>query len=40
MRHIGFVLSPSFQVMSLAALTAFELANAVTGEEHYKTHFV
>ena len=32
---VGFVVSPRFQMMSLAALSAFELANAAAGETLY-----
>ena len=35
MRHIGFVLSPGFQVMSFAALSVFEYANKEMGEAVY-----
>jgi transcriptional regulator GlxA family with amidase domain len=35
MLKIGFVLSPNFQLMSPAALSAFELANLTTGENLY-----
>jgi transcriptional regulator GlxA family with amidase domain len=40
MRNIGLILFPGFQIMNLAALAAFELANAVAGEQIYKTHFL
>ena len=33
MLHVGFVLPPGFQAMSLAALSAFELANVTVGEK-------
>ena len=36
MLKIGFLLCPGFQMMSLAALSAFELANASTGETLYE----
>src|SRR5579859_3091866 len=36
MLKIGFLLSPGFQMMSLAALSAFELANVAAGETLYE----
>src|ERR1700744_5694416 len=36
MIKIGFLLSPGFQMMSLAALSAFEMANAGAGEALYE----
>ncbi len=36
MHKIGFVVFPNFQVMGFAALTAFEVANLVLGEDAYK----
>lgn len=36
MKHIGFVVRSRFQVMSLAALPAFELANVVLGAPYYQ----
>jgi transcriptional regulator GlxA family with amidase domain len=33
--RIGFVIFPNFQVMGFAAITAFEVANLVLGEEAY-----
>lgn len=36
MRHIGFILEDGFQVMGLAALSAFEFANKELGEEVYR----
>jgi transcriptional regulator GlxA family with amidase domain len=36
MRTVGFILEDGFQVMGLAALSAFELANDTLGEEVYK----
>ena len=38
MRTIGFVLADGFQVMSLAALSVFELANASLGDAGYALH--
>ena len=35
MLRIGFVLEPGFQMISLAAASAFELANSASGEELY-----
>lgn len=40
MLRIGFVLPPRFQMMSLAALSAFELANVSAGETLYDIHLV
>lgn len=36
MRHIGFILEDGFQVMGLAALSAFEFANRELGREAYR----
>ena len=35
MLRIGFVLQPGFQIMSLAAVSAFEFANLAAGEDLY-----
>src|SRR6266852_9131850 len=35
MQRIGFVVFPGFQVMGFAAVTAFEVANLVAGEDVY-----
>jgi transcriptional regulator GlxA family with amidase domain len=35
MQKIGFIVFPNFQVMSFAAITAFEIANLVAGETVY-----
>jgi transcriptional regulator GlxA family with amidase domain len=35
MQRIGFVLGPGFQVMSFAAVSAFEFANKEMGEPVY-----
>jgi len=35
MIKVGFLVCPGFQMMSLAALSAFELVNFSTGEKHY-----
>jgi transcriptional regulator GlxA family with amidase domain len=40
MLRIGFVLQPGFQIMSLAAVSAFEFANLVAGEELYTIEFL
>ncbi|MCJ8521096.1 transcriptional regulator GlxA family with amidase domain [Pseudorhizobium tarimense] len=36
MRHIGFIMEDGFQVMGMAALTAFEFANETLGSEVYR----
>ena len=36
MRHVGFILEDGFQVMGLAALSAFEFANIELGREGYR----
>src|ERR1700743_1043042 len=36
MHRIGFVVFPNFQVMGFAAITAFEIANLVLGENAYE----
>ncbi|MCQ4630486.1 GlxA family transcriptional regulator [Shinella sp. CPCC 100929] len=40
MLRIGFVLSPDFQMMSLAAASAFEFANLTAGETLYSIDFL
>ncbi len=40
MRKIGFVVFPNFQVMGLAAITVFELANLAVGEPLYSLHLL
>lgn len=40
MLRIGFVLPPRFQMMSFAALSAFELANVSAGETLYDIHLL
>lgn len=40
MLRIGFVLQPGFQIMSLAAASAFEFANLAAGEELYSIEFL
>ncbi len=35
MQRIGFVIFPGFQAMGFAAITAFEVANLITGEDVY-----
>jgi transcriptional regulator GlxA family with amidase domain len=36
MRHVGFILEDGFQVMGMAALSAFEFANVDLGHEAYR----
>lgn len=36
MRHIGFIMEDGFQVMGMAALSAFEFANETLGSEAYR----
>uniref|UniRef100_UPI0010490CFB GlxA family transcriptional regulator n=1 Tax=Methylobacterium segetis TaxID=2488750 RepID=UPI0010490CFB len=36
MRQVGFILEDGFQVMGMAALSAFEFANVALGEEAYR----
>lgn len=36
MRHIGFIMENGFQVMGMAALSAFEFANETIGSEAYR----
>ncbi|SFB60429.1 transcriptional regulator, AraC family with amidase-like domain [Rhizobium sp. NFR07] len=36
MRRVGFIMEDGFQVMGMAALTAFEFANDALGEEMYR----
>jgi transcriptional regulator GlxA family with amidase domain len=36
MRHIGFIMEDGFQVMGMAALSAFEFANQTLGTEAYR----
>jgi transcriptional regulator GlxA family with amidase domain len=40
MQRIGFVVFPGFQVMSLAAASAFEFANLTAGKTVYDVHFL
>ena len=40
MRTIGIVLTPRFQLLSLSVLTAFEIANAVSGAAEYALHYL
>lgn len=40
MQRIGFVVFPGFQVMSLAAASAFEFANLTAGRTVYDLHFL
>ncbi|CAB3629423.1 AraC family transcriptional regulator [Achromobacter marplatensis] len=36
MQRMGFVVFPDFQVMGFAALTAFEIANVISGQAYYR----
>ncbi len=40
MQRIGFVIFPGFQMMSLAAASAFEFANISAGEDLYEIHIL
>lgn len=40
MQQIGFLLFPGFQIMSLAAASAFEFANLELGEKAYDIHYL
>jgi transcriptional regulator GlxA family with amidase domain len=40
MLRIGFVLTPDFQLMSLAAMSVFEFANVAAGEPLYDIHLL
>jgi transcriptional regulator GlxA family with amidase domain len=40
MQHIGFIVLPGFQMMSVASLSAFEFANKVMGEPVYDLHLL
>ncbi|MCB8878617.1 hypothetical protein ACELLULO517_00115 [Acidisoma cellulosilytica] len=40
MLTVGFVVSPGFPVMSLAALSVFEFANVSTGKPCYDVHIL
>jgi transcriptional regulator GlxA family with amidase domain len=40
MLRVGFVVSPGFQVMSFAAVSAFEFANVSAGERLYDIHLL
>jgi transcriptional regulator GlxA family with amidase domain len=40
MQRIGFVVSPGFQIMSFAAVSAFECANKEMGERVYDVHLL
>jgi transcriptional regulator GlxA family with amidase domain len=40
MQLVGFVIYPGFEMMSLAAATAFEFANLELGEPMYDVHFI
>ncbi|MDU3042932.1 MAG: GlxA family transcriptional regulator, partial [Bradyrhizobium sp.] len=36
MRHIGFIMEDGFQIMAMAASSAFEFANIQSGEKLYR----
>ncbi|MBY3073345.1 helix-turn-helix domain-containing protein [Rhizobium leguminosarum bv. viciae] len=40
MQHVGFLLYPGFQIMSLAAVSAFEFANIELEEKVYEVHYL
>jgi transcriptional regulator GlxA family with amidase domain len=40
MHHIAFVALPGFRMMTLASLSAFELANSEAGEPVYELHLL
>jgi transcriptional regulator GlxA family with amidase domain len=40
MHRVGFIVPQDFQLMSLAALTAFEIANLPPSGRHYETHLL
>ena len=40
MQRIGFIVLPSFQMLSVAALSVFELANSEIGEPVYNVHLL
>src|SRR5229473_5735226 len=40
MQRIGFIVLPGFQMMSVAALSVFELANWEIGEPVYELHLL
>src|SRR2546421_12785584 len=40
MQRIGFIVLPGFQMMSVAALSVFELANGEIGEPVYEVHLL
>ena len=40
MRRVGFIVLPGFQMMSVAALSVFELANRQIGEPVYNVHLL
>ncbi len=40
MRSVGFLVFDGFQVMGLAALSVFELANLLSGQAHYDIHML
>jgi transcriptional regulator GlxA family with amidase domain len=40
MHRIGFIVLPAFQIMNVAGLAAFEMANLSAAETHYDIHFL
>ena len=40
MQRIGFIVLPGFQMMSVVALSVFELANGEIGEPVYDVHLL
>jgi transcriptional regulator GlxA family with amidase domain len=40
MQRIGFIVLPGFQMMSVASLSVFELANREIGEPAYDVHLL
>jgi len=40
MKHIGILVFPGFQILDLAAIAAFELANATLGQPFYKVEIL
>ena len=40
LQKIGFIVYPGFSVMSLAASTAFEMANVILGKTVYEIHIL
>jgi transcriptional regulator GlxA family with amidase domain len=40
MHKVGFVVFPGFQVVSLAAITVFEVANLIMGKPSYSVRVI